>query len=225
MFTEMIRSIVEKSKENGWILEPDAKTLLAEWGLPVPQFRWVSSIEEAIDFAKKAGYPVVAKVVSPKIIHKSDAGGVITDIKDDVELKQAYERLSHLDGFSGILVEENLPQGIELIVGAKNDVQFGPVVLLGMGGTAVEIYHDVELRLAPLGEGDVRDMITCLKAGKLLQGYRGASPVDLDSLVKMIVSFSNFAMEIETYFESVDLNPTICLPNKCVVADARIMLK
>jgi len=225
MLTERMKGLLENSKEYGWVLEPDTKTLFAEWGLPVPRFCWAKTIEEALNFAGEVGYPVVAKIVSPKIIHKSDVGGVIIGIKDEEELRQAYTRLEKQKGFLGILVEENLPHGTELIIGAKNDPQFGPVVLLGMGGTAVEIYHDVELRLAPLSEQDVQDMVACLKAGKLLTGYRGTSPINRDDFVKLVVTFSNLVMELEPYFDSIDVNPLICFSGKCLIADARIILK
>jgi acyl-CoA synthetase (NDP forming) len=110
MLTERMKGLLENSKEYGWVLEPDTKTLFAEWGLPVPRFCWAKTIEEALNFAGEVGYPVVAKIVSPKIIHKSDVRGVIIGIKDEEELRQAYTRLEKQKGFLGILVGENLPQ-------------------------------------------------------------------------------------------------------------------
>jgi len=219
-----MKEILEKSLETGWVLEPDAKALFAEAGLPVPEFKWATSVEEAVGFAKETGYPVVAKVISPKIIHKSDAGGVVTGIRDEETLRGAFKRLAALDGFVGVLVEESV-KGVELIAGAKNDAQFGPVVLLGMGGTGVEIYNDVSLRMAPLSEPDIRDMVHCLKASKLLEGYRGTPPVNMTGLSKLLVSFSSLVMNLEDWFESIDLNPLMCSPERCVIADARIMLK
>jgi hypothetical protein len=119
---------------------------------------------------------------------------------------------------------EPMVSGIELIVGAKNDHQFGPVLLLGAGGTGVEIYRDVALRMAPIGEKDVHSMLACLKARKLLEGYRGAAPVSRGALVKLMLAFSDLAMALEEEFESIDLNPVMCSADGCVVADARIML-
>jgi len=224
MLTEKMKEILEKSMETGWVLEPDAKTLFAEAGLPVPSFKWAASVEEAVAFANQTGYPVVAKIVSPEIIHKSDAGGVITDIRNTEALREAYRQLAVLDGFAGVLVEESV-KGMELIAGAKNDVQFGPVVLFGMGGTGVEIYNDVSLRMAPLNPPDVRDMVHCLKASKLLEGYRGTPPINMAELSKLLVAFSSLVMDLEIWFESIDLNPLMCSPERCVIADARIMLK
>lgn len=224
MLTRKMEEILQKSKEAGWVLEPDAKALFAEYGLAVPLYRWTHSAGEAIAFANEIGYPVVAKIVSPNVIHKSDAGGVITGIKTDGDLRHAFERLKSLDGFAGVLIEETV-RGVELIVGAKNDMQFGPVVLFGIGGTGVEIYNDVSLRMAPLSKADVQDMAQCLKGYSLLIGYRGNPPISLENLSKILVSFSNLAMEIESYFESIDINPLMCSAERCVIADARIILK
>ena len=224
MLTKKMEKILQKSKEAGWVLEPDAKTIFAEYGLAVPRYSWTHSAEEAITFANEIDYPVVAKIISPNVIHKSDVGGVVTGIKTDRELRHAIERLKSLDGFKGVLIEETV-NGVELITGAKNDMQFGPVVLFGIGGTGVEIYNDVSLRMAPLSKMDVQDMARCLKASKVLEGYRGKPPVKMDELSKLLVSFSNLVMELEPYFESIDINPLMCSPERCVIADARIMLK
>ena len=114
---------------------------------------------------------------------------------------------------------------MELIVGAKVDYQFGPVILLGIGGTGVEIYKDSTIRMAPLQERDVRSMVGKLKAHALLEGYRGADPVNLDDLTRLMLAFSSLVKELQDAIESVDLNPVKCSPEKCVIADARIILK
>jgi hypothetical protein len=169
------------------------------------------------------GFPVVAKVVSPKVIHKSDLGGVVSGISNDEKLRETFSRFSRLEGFAGVLVEEMLA-GVELIVGAKMDYQFGPVILLGIGGTGVEIYGDTTLRMAPLSEADVASAIRGLRAYRLLEGYRGSDPISLDRLTEMLLVFSNLVMKLQDRFESIDLNPVMCSPDRCVVADARIML-
>jgi acyl-CoA synthetase (NDP forming) len=115
--------------------------------------------------------------------------------------------------------------GVELIVGAKIDYQFGPVILLGMGGTGVEIYKDAVLRMAPLQERDVSSMVKNLKAHPLLEGYRGSEPVDLNGLTHMMLAFSNLVMDLEEEIESMDLNPVMCSSKSCIIADARIMLQ
>jgi hypothetical protein len=146
------------------------------------------------------------------------------DINSDEKLREVFHRFSEFGGFSGMLVEEML-SGIELIAGAKVDYQFGPVILLGMGGTGVEIYRDTTMRMAPLKEKDVESMVRSLKAHQLLEGYRGSEPVNLKELTRMLVAFSDLVMEIEGQIESIDLNPLLCTADRCVVADARIMLK
>jgi acyl-CoA synthetase (NDP forming) len=109
-------------------------------------------------------------------------------------------------------------------VGAKVDYQFGPVILLGIGGTGVEIYKDSALRMAPLQERDVRSMVGNLKAHALLEGYRGAEPINLEDLTHLMLTFSQLVMDLQEHVESVDLNPVKCSPRKCIIADARVML-
>jgi succinyl-CoA synthetase beta subunit len=223
MLEKGIEEILSASMQNGWVMEPEAKRLLSLAGLGVPRFTWATGIEEAVRFSMEIGFPVVAKVVSPKVIHKSDLGGVVSGINSDEKLREIFSRFSRLDGFAGVLVEEML-FGVELIVGAKMDYQFGPVILLGIGGIGVEIYGDTTLRMAPLSEADVVSAFRGLRAHCLLEGYRGSDPINLDRLTEMLLLFSSLVMEFQDRFESIDLNPVICSHDKCVVADARIML-
>jgi len=123
-----------------------------------------------------------------------------------------------------MLVEETL-SGLELIVGARVDFQFGPVILLGIGGTGVEIYKDAALRMAPLEERDVKSMVQSLKASRLLEGYRGKEPVRMGELTRLLLTFSSLVMEIHSRIESIDLNPVFASASRIAVGDARIMLK
>jgi acyl-CoA synthetase (NDP forming) len=220
---EEMKQILDEAGSRGWVLEPDAKRLLAAAGLAVPRFLRTSDPGEARRFAEEIGYPVVAKVVSADILHKSDAGGVKTGLRDGHALQEAMERFSSMEGYEATLVEETV-QGLELIAGAKVDAQFGPVILLGIGGTAVEIYKDTVIRMAPLEPRDVEAMVNGLEAHQLLRGYRGAEPVDMDALSDALVTFSGLVMEMADRMESVDLNPLVCSSSGCVVADARILL-
>jgi len=224
MLKTEIKEILLASKEWGWVLEPEAKRLLGLAGLETTRFRWAHQLEDALQFAEEIGYPAVAKVVSPEALHKSDVDGVAVDIKDAKELSNIFERYSAFKSSNGVMVEE-MVSGTELILGAKIDYQFGPVILLGIGGTGVEIYQDTTLRMAPLNEQDVAYMINGLKAGRLLKGYRGAEPVNLPALAGLIKTFSALVMEIENWIESIDLNPVMCNAKRCVVADARIMVR
>ena len=223
MLSQEMLEILSASRKAGWVMEPDAKKFLALRGLAVPRFKVAVQEEDAVRCAREIGYPVVGKAVSPKIVHKSEQGAVVVGMRGDEEIRSAFQHLRNLPGFTGILVEEMVP-GIELIVGAKIDYQFGPVILLGMGGTGVEIYKDATLRMAPLKEKDVTSMIKGLKAHVLLEGYRGAQPVNLPDLTRLLLTFSELVMDLQDTIESIDLNPVKCSAEKCVVADARIML-
>jgi succinyl-CoA synthetase beta subunit len=218
--SEMLR-LIEAARADGWVLEPDAKRLFSLAGFDVPRFTLARTPEEADRVAREIGYPVVAKVVSPRIIHKSDVGGVVVGIADAGRLGEVFRRFQSMDGFLGMIVEE-IVVGIELILGAKIDFQFGPMILLGMGGTGVEIYQDVVLRMAPLTEKDVHAMIAGLKARRLLDGYRGAEKADRET--ETILAFSSVVMELGERIASIDINPLICSSRRCVVADARIIL-
>jgi len=219
-----IRDILSAAKDVGWVLEPQAKRLFSMAGLDVPRFTMSTTVEEAVRFAHKIGYPIVAKVVSPRIVHKSDSDGVAISIDTDGELTETFNRFSQVEGSVGVLIEEMM-SGIELMVGAKIDYQFGPVILVGIGGTGVEIYRDVTVRMAPIREKDVEAMVKGLKASPLLEGYRGSEPINLSELTRLLVTFSDVVLDLEEFIESIDLNPVICSSTTCVVADARIMLK
>jgi acyl-CoA synthetase (NDP forming) len=223
MLREKIQETFSEAKERGWVMEPQAKDLLRVAGTDIPRFCFAKDVGEAIQFANEINYPVVAKVVSPEVIHKSDVSGVVVGVRDDRQLGEVFTELGKIKGFQGIIVEEAC-RGIELIVGMKMDKQFGPIILLGMGGAAVEIYKDVALRMAPLREQDAESMIKSLRARPLLEGYRGADGINAAELKRMLLAFSSLVMEFGKEVESVDLNPVICNASRCVVADARIML-
>lgn len=223
MLTSEMEEILAAWKKTGWVPEPDAKKLFSLAGFDVPRFIWAKTPEEACRFAGDIGYPVVAKVVSPRIVHKSDIGGVEVGVAGDEQLRAAFDRLSAMDGFDGIIVDETIP-GVELIVGATVDAQFGPVVLLGVGGVGVELYQDTAIRMAPLEPKDVHSMVNSLTARRLFEGFRGSEPVDIAILSSLVVNFSHLVMALESRIESIDLNPVMCTSKRCVIADARIIL-
>jgi hypothetical protein len=223
MLSNELNAIIEAARPHGWVLEPEALRLLGMAGVAVPRFAWAKSRADALAAAGALGYPVVAKVVSPQILHKSDVQGVQAGIADSGGLAQAYERFRRLPGFDGVIVAEML-SGHELIIGAKLDFQFGPVILLGIGGTAVEIYKDTATRMAPLKASDVQSMFACLRGSRLLTGHRGLAAVNLPKLTELALQFSELVMALGDRIDSVDLNPVFCSPERCVVADARIVL-
>jgi succinyl-CoA synthetase beta subunit len=219
---EMVE-IIAAARKDGWVLEPETLRLLAASGVPVPRFAWAKSETQTLEAAAGIGYPVVAKVVSPKIMHKSDVQGVQPGIQNAQELTHTYDRFRRLPGFEGVLVAEML-SGHELIVGAKVDFQFGPVILLGIGGTAVEIYQDTVTRMAPIAARDVESMLACLRGSRMLTGHRGLAAVNIPKLTRMMLAFSEVVMELADRIDSIDLNPVFCSPERCTVADARILL-
>jgi len=220
---QKMKDLFEQAGADGWVMEPQAKELLRDAGLAVPDFACADTADAAVAAADKIGYPVAAKVVSARIVHKSDVGGVAVNLADESALREAFGRFSAMDGFAAMLVEE-MVAGVEMIIGAKIDHQFGPVVLLGIGGTGVEIYQDVAIRMAPLTDQDAASMMNTLVGRRLLDGYRGAAPVDRAALAKTLVVFSELTMAAADWIESIDLNPVMCTADACVIADARIML-
>lgn len=223
MQLKTINKILENARSYRWVLEPDAKKLLAAAQIPVPNFGVFQDKAQAIEFAQKLSFPVVAKVVSPAIVHKTEVGGVRTGIQDQAELAAAFDQFARHKQFAGILVEEML-EGVELIIGGKNDPQFGPVILAGMGGIGVEIYKDTAIRMAPITRQEALDMLSKLKGTAILSGFRGKSAIDIKALLELMVAFSKLLNKIHSTISSVDLNPVFCSPRGCVVADARIML-
>jgi succinyl-CoA synthetase beta subunit len=224
MLKKEIRLILEGSKSYGWVLEPDAKRILSLSNIAVPRFKLAKTLSEAMAAAKTIGYPVVAKLVSPAVVHKSEVNGVAVGIQSDSALKSIFNRFTRHKGFAGMLVEELAAGSVELIIGGKIDAQFGPVVLMGIGGTSVEIYKDTALRMAPVKETDVESMINGLTAGQLLRGFRGEAAIDIQTLTELIIAFSGLLMKLASRVTSIDLNPVICSHEGCLVADARIML-
>lgn len=216
--------IFQQSKSHGWVLEPDAKQMMHWHGLDIPEFVLARDFKTARSFLKKIDRPVVAKAVSSKILHKTEYNAVITNITSSEKLKDSMDHLLSLEGCESVLVEEMI-NGVEVIVGAKNDFQFGPVIIFGVGGTSVEIYNDTAIRMAPLDAKDVTSMVLSLKGRQLITGHRGSAGVNMEKLTHLIVAFSQLVMVAEDQIESIDLNPVICTRDRCVIADARIMLQ
>ncbi|GAA3894172.1 acetate--CoA ligase [Halomonas cibimaris] len=213
------------------LLEPEAKALLAEHGIGVLDERLVRDADELADAARVfAGTPVAMKVVSPDIIHKSDAGGVALNLEGEAALAEAYAGIlrsareydSHAR-IDGVLVTPMAPKGVEVIVGLMRDDTFGPVVMFGLGGVLVEVLEDVAFRAAPLSREDAAGMLEQLKARRVLDGVRGAPGVDKDALIDLLVSVSRL-MEAYPDITELDLNPVIAYPDGYAVVDARILL-
>ena len=213
-----------------FLLEPEAKSLCTYYGIDVPRFAIAKNLEEALRIANELGYPVVLKVVSPDIVHKSDVGGVILNISNDEELKEAYERLMNNvrrnapnARILGVLVEEQLPEGTEVIVGVTKDPQFGHVIMFGLGGIFVEILNDVTFRVLPIDKEDALEMLHEIKGYPILEGYRGAKRADINAIVDIMLKVSKLVMENPSIKE-MDLNPIRVYEKGAKVLDVRILL-
>jgi len=213
------------------ITEEISKSVLKKYGIKVPGYALVNSTKEATKVARKLGYPLVMKVVSPQILHKTDVGGVKVGLQNEKEVKRAfndmYKRLSKKKGvqLKGILLEKMVPQGVELIVGLQNDPQFGPVIMVGLGGVLTEIFKDVAFRMLPITAADAKSMLQELKGAKILQGFRGSKPIDQNMLAKALVQIGKLGVDNAGYFDSIDFNPIVVYPKSYYVVDAKILLR
>lgn len=224
--------INQSKKENRKILlETEAKTICTEYDIPVTKFNLAKNEKEAAAQANKIGYPIVLKIVSPDIIHKSEAGGVIINLKTPEEVSIAYKKI--IDNAKkyksdakivGVLVQEMAPQSTEVIVGAIKDPQFGQTVMFGLGGIFVELLKDVNFRIAPINTEDATEMITQLKAFPLLNGYRNTPPADINALTEILCNVSRLVME-NPEIKEIDLNPIMAYPKGAKTVDARIILE
>jgi acetyltransferase len=205
----------------------DSMRLLSEAGFPVVPGLPAGSEEEAVEAARRIGYPVAVKMNSTDVTHKSDVGGVILDVKDDPAVRRAFREVSRAARRAGardegVLVSAMAAAGREVIVGMIRDPQFGPAVMFGMGGILVEAMGDVSFRLAPLSERDAEEMISEIRAVRLLQGYRGAKPSDVGALRRLLLQVSEFAAGHPGIAE-LDLNPVIVHEEGLAIVDARVI--
>ena len=183
----------------GALTEHESKRILAGTGIPMTREELAGTPEQAVEIAGSVGLPVALKVQSPDVPHKSDAGGVALGAATAEEVETAYLRIvrnvkaAHPHArIDGVLVQEMVSDGLEVIVGMVHDAQFGPLVMVGLGGIYVEVFKDAAFRLPPLDEEDVREMLAELRGGALLRGLRGGKPRDVDALVDCVVRFGDF---------------------------------
>ncbi len=205
-------------------LEPDAMDWLETQGIRVIEREVARTEDEAVAAAGRLGFPVVAKVVSPAILHKSGVGGVALDLRSEVAVRAAFTRLSCLGGgdFEGVLLARMVERPVEAIVGLSRDPQFGPVVAVGLGGIHTEVLGDLALRVAPVDEVEALKMIDELRGAPILRGARGRSRLDVDALASLVADVSAMGIRYPDLAE-LDLNPVFILPTGCVIADARLI--
>lgn len=205
-----------RSDDRTTLTEVEAKNILASWDIEQTHEAVATTVEEAVEHANEIGYPVVLKIVSPDIPHKSDIGGIALDLHDETAVRNAYDRVidaandySPNAQIDGVLVQEMIDDGHETIIGIKNDPEFGPVVLFGLGGIFVEVLEDVALRAAPISEVEARQMIEEIQGYPVLTGARGTKPADVDALVDALVAVSELAVTLEDDIAELDINPLI----------------
>ena len=227
------QKIIEKArKEKRTLLtEIEAKQLLKEAGIAVVETRLATSKEKAMALSEKLGFPVVMKIASVDVVHKSDAGGVKLGLKTTAQVGKAYDEImkSIKKAFpqariQGVSVQTMAKQGAEVIIGMSKDAQFGPVLMFGLGGVLVEILKDVSFRIVPLQPRDASEMIRDIKGFPLLQGYRGSDPIDVATLESMLLKVSAFA-ENTPAIKELDLNPIFAYKDGAVAVDARVVLE
>jgi acyl-CoA synthetase (NDP forming) len=227
------QSIIEKAKRASRIslTEIESKKLLKEAGIGVVDTRMATSKKEAIAISKKLGLPVALKIVSSDITHKSDIGGVKLGLKTLKQVSMGYDEILTVcrkkaprATIDGISVQKMAPPGVEVIIGMAKDVQFGPVLMFGLGGIFVEILKDVSFRIVPLERKDAQEMIREIKGYPLLKGYRGQGPVDVANLEELLLKVSKLA-ENHMEIREIDINPIFAYKGGAIAVDARVVLE
>jgi len=227
------QSIFEQAKKEGRSLltEFESKRILKRIGIPVVETRLATNLKETVSISQRLGFPVVLKITSPDVVHKTDSDGVKLDLKNISEVKKAYHdilgsvkkkyprALIH-----GISVQKMAHPGTEVIIGTSIDPQFGPVIMFGLGGIFVEVLKDVSFRVIPVDQKDAQEMIQEIKGFPILRGYRGKEPANIPSLVGMILKISKFVNE-NPRIKEMELNPIFAYKDKALAVDARMILE
>ncbi len=228
-----VHAIIEQARNEGRsvLTEIESKELLGQSGINVNDTRLAASPTEAASLGGQLGFPVVLKIASPDIVHKSDAGGIRLGLETSEQVEQACNEIVEAAGqaypgvrIHGVSVQKMAAPGVEVIIGMSKDPQFGPVLMFGLGGVWVEILKDVSLRVIPVTRRDVRDMIKEIKGYKMLTGYRGQPPVDESKLQNMLLAVADFVTQYPVIKE-LDLNPVIARHDGAIAVDARIVLE
>lgn len=224
--------IATARKENRtFLLESESKQLMKEIGITTTDFQVAKNSKEAIKAASEIGFPIVMKILSPQIIHKTDAGGVKLNINSEKETEKAFkEILANAKKYDskaeirGVLIEKMVKPSTEIIVGVTRDPTFGPAIMFGLGGIFVELLKDVSFRIAPIKTEDAHEMIHEIKALPMLQGFRGGPNVKLELIVDVLMKISQLTIDYIDDILEIDLNPIFAYEDKILTVDARIIL-
>lgn len=228
----VVDEILTKAREEKRtvLTEIEAKQILMEAGINCTDTRLAATRDQAVAISEEIGYPIVLKISSVDITHKSDAGGVKVNLKDKAAVEEAYDEImasctaKHPDAdIEGVAVQGMAKIGTEVIIGMTKDPSFGPVLMFGLGGIFVEVLKDVAFRIVPLDKNDASEMINEIKGKKLLEGYRGEDPADIPFLEDTLLKLSGLVDKTEGVAE-IDMNPVFAYKQGAVVVDARIIL-
>lgn len=228
-----ISDILKRQKEKEIrTLEPDvASEILASYGIKTPLCKVARTVDEAVEFVSEVGFPVAMKVVSQRVTHKSDVGGVALNVSSIEQVRDYFssfqERASAVlgVGLDGVLIQEMAPpSGLELIVGGVVDPAFGPLVMFGLGGIYVEVMEDVAFGLAPLSLQEAQEMMREIRAYPILRGSRGRDPIQIESVANVLVGVSRLIDDEKDQIREIDINPLIAYKDGCVAVDARIII-
>jgi acyl-CoA synthetase (NDP forming) len=226
-------SIFDQVKKEGRsiLTEFESKKILKQAGISVVETRLANTQKEAVSLSRKMGFPVVLKIASPDVIHKSDSGGVKLSLNNAYDVKKAYDEIlkkvkkQYPDAvIHGVCVQKMVRPGTEVIVGSSKDPQFGPVIMFGLGGIFVELLKDVSFRIIPLEQRDALEMVKEIKGYPLLEGYRGKEPANISALVEIILKISKL-IEENPSIKELELNPIFVYRDRAVGVDARIILE
>ena len=225
--------IIDKARSEGRVVltEVESKEFLKSAGISIIDTKLATSREEAISISRQLGFPVVLKIASPDIVHKSDDGGVKLGLETAEGVGEAYDQIlgairkKHPKAkIQGVAVQKMARPGVEVIIGMSKDDQFGPVLMFGLGGVLVEVLKDVSFRIVPLSRRDAAEMIREIKGHPLLEGYRGQQAVDIPRLEKLLLKVSDF-VEKHPEIRELDLNPVFAYSDGAIAVDARVILE
>lgn len=221
-----VKSLLQTARGEGRdLLLTEAFEVLQAYGIPVADYQAVNQKEDLKKVMNKIGVPVALKIASPEISHKSDVGGVVLNINRESEAEEAYDKMKRLvkGPSSGVLVQKMVSEGKEVILGAKHDPSFGPVLLFGLGGIYVEVFKEISLRVAPINRSEAEEMISDLKTSAILKGIRGEKPLDIRALIENLLRLSQLVTDFPE-IEGIDINPVKVLEKGAIAVDARILL-
>jgi acetyl-CoA synthetase (ADP-forming) len=226
---KIIKNVLASGR--GTILPDEALGIIESSGISTPDYVMAKTAKEAIEASRTIGFPVVLKIASPDVSHKSDIGGVVVDVESEEDVEKHYDEI--MDNLAknisdacimGILVQKQVPNTIQVIIGGIRDEQFGPAVMFGLGGVFVELFKDVAFRIAPATETEALEMMKEIKGYPILSGYRGMKELDISQITKTIATISELISNVDEIKE-VELNPLFVYEKDTIAVDAKIILE